>query len=76
MNAERRKRIEALQSTLVSLKDDIDMLRDEEQESFDNLPESVQQGEKGEKAQAAIDALDEASNACDEIDSSLDTAKE
>lgn len=76
MNAYRRKRIEDLQSTLTSLRDEIQVLLDEEQDAFDNMPESLQQGEKGEKAQAAIDALEEAINACDETDSALDTAKE
>ncbi|TYK70294.1 hypothetical protein FSY45_24855 [Comamonas sp. Z1] len=42
------------------LREDIDAVRDEEQEAFDNMLESLQNGEKGEKAQAAIDAMDEA----------------
>lgn len=33
-------------------------LRDEEQDYFDNMPESLQAGEKGEKAEAAINAME------------------
>lgn len=38
----------------------IDEVRDDEQESYDNLPESFQEGESGEKMQLVIDTLDEA----------------
>lgn len=58
MNQERRKQIEEAKSILESARDD-------EQEYFDNMPDSLKDGEKGEKAQTAIDALDEAISACE-----------
>ena len=46
-------------------------LADEEQEAFDNLPESLQSAEQGEKMGEAIDALntaaDDAENAIDNL---------
>lgn len=69
MNTERRKAIEGVKSTLDQAKGDIENLQQEEQEYFDNMPESLQGGEKGEKAQAAADALQEA---MDNIESAID----
>ncbi|KQW19737.1 MULTISPECIES: hypothetical protein [Pseudomonas] len=70
MNNKRRKRIaeicaqiETLKAQLEnanSLKDEIEVLQGEEQESFDNLPESLQQGDKGQAMEQAVEALEEA----------------
>lgn len=67
MNKARRKRIsdiskqlEALKiqiSELESLKSEIDDLQSEEQESYDSLPESLQQAEKGQSMDRAIESL-------------------
>lgn len=38
----------------------LESIRDEEQEYLDNMPESLQGGEKGDMAQSAIDAMDAA----------------
>lgn len=76
MNADRRKKIDLLISTVEQLKADIEILRDEEQEYHDNMPESFQSGAKGDSAQTAIDALEEACNACDEITSGLENARD
>ena len=54
----------------------IEDARDEEQEYFDNMPESRQTGDKGTKAEEAISAFDEALNSLDEAISSLETAQE
>lgn len=72
MNKERRKqlaalidRIEALnlsevQSELESIHGDLEGLCDEEQEYFDNMPESMQGGDRGSDAEAAIGELESA----------------
>jgi hypothetical protein len=55
MNDTRRKAIRALLAQIdVS---GLESLRDEEQEYFDLMPESIQAGEKGEKATEVIEAL-------------------
>ncbi|QXV73539.1 hypothetical protein [Rhizobium phage RHph_X2_30] len=76
MNKERRKAIEVLAGKLDELKGDIDTLLQEENDYFDNMPESFQNGEKGERAQAAIDALQEAYDSCEAAFEALNTATE
>lgn len=54
---------------------------DEEQEYYENMPESLQGGEKGELATLAIEAIELAIEAIEEIDFSeiegqIDTASE
>lgn len=73
MNNDRRKQIEQVRNDLDGLKADVESLRDEEQDYYDNMPESFQGGEKGDAAsdaianlEAAYDALDEALNALEE----------
>lgn len=41
-------------------------IRDEEQDRYDNLPESVQDGERGERMSEIIDALDNVATALEE----------
>lgn len=47
------------QGKLEGVKSEIEVIRDEEQEYYDNMPESFQNGEKGQASQSAIDALEE-----------------
>lgn len=58
MNNDRRARIQALIDKLEDIKEDIDFIKDEEQGYYDNMPESIQAGERGDKAQEAIDNLE------------------
>lgn len=69
MNNARRKQIEKLTAQIEEIKETIESLRDEEQDAFDNLPESLQGGERGEKMESAIDALD---YAADDLQECLD----
>lgn len=70
MNRERRAKIDAVIKTLNTfrdafteiegpdnLTDDIEAIREEEQEYFDNMPESMQGGEKGTDAEETIEQL-------------------
>lgn len=66
MNAKRRNSIESVVNELIEkfeeIKaeaiDQLSEIRDEEQEAYDNLPESLQESEKGENMQNCIDALE------------------
>jgi ABC-type transporter Mla subunit MlaD len=79
MNNERRKALgavvasvqEAL-SKLDGLSGDLETARDEEQESFDNLPEGLQQAERGQSMEAAVSAMDQALGALEEAVGNLD----
>lgn len=52
--------IQALQGKAEDLYSELESIKDEEQEVYDNMPESFQNGEKGEKVTAAVDAMEEA----------------
>lgn len=58
MNAARRKKLE-------EIKADLACLLEAEQTAHDNLPESIQAGERGDKMQETSDALQ---NAIDELE--------
>ena len=69
MNAKRRKELEKLVERIQGIIADLEVLRDEEQECFDNLPESLQESERGERMEdnvsnmdAVIDSLESASD--------------
>ena len=67
MNTKRRKAIaKALEDYLnketaarEELRDVLEAVRDEEEEAYENLPESIQETEKGEFMQDAISALED-----------------
>ncbi len=75
MNAERRKKLDDILSRLEQIRADIKIVKDEEQEAYDNLPESFQNGEKGEAMQSAISSLEDADNDVDSIISNIENAK-
>ena len=67
MNNQRRKAIQEVMEqlsapldTITDLKEQLEAIMDEEQEYYDNMPESLQGGEKGDMAQEAIDQINEA----------------
>ena len=74
MNKARRKQIEAIKNLLTTIQTDLEAIKDDEQEAYDNLPESLQDGEKGEKMTEAIDNLETACSALEEIHGNLDEA--
>ena len=76
MNKERRDRIAMIKEALEYLRGHIEDLQSEEQEAFDNMPESLQQSERGQASEAAADALQSAYDAADEAITNLETASE
>lgn len=67
MNAKRRKEIQSIIAILENANERVSRLRDEEEDAFNNLPESLQETDKGEDMQAACEALENAENGFDEI---------
>lgn len=51
MNATRRKELNKLIEQLEDIKSQIENLQQEEQDAYDNLPESLQDSERGERIQ-------------------------
>lgn len=90
MNKARRKQIEAIRAAIADLKDniqnahdDLETIRGEEQDYYDNMPESIQGGDKGQKAEEviseledALSALESAADCLDDAISNMDTAVE
>jgi len=82
MNAKRRKQIEGVVTQLGSIEDsiasvveEIQSIKEDEQEYYDNMPESLQGGEKGEAAQDAISNLEEAESNTENLDVASITQK-
>lgn len=73
MNKIRRKRIENTIEKLEKIMAEFEDIRDDEQDCFDNLPESLQYSERGETMEEAIDVLD---NVLDNINDAIDAARE
>lgn len=59
MNAKRRKELEKISALIEDAKSQLEALKDEEQEAFDNMPESLQYSEKGERMEEIISYLDD-----------------
>lgn len=75
MNNARRKAIDGLiqraqelATATQELITEIEAIRDEEQDYFDAMPESLQGGEKGQKAEEAISQLDDAISGLEALD--------
>ncbi|MFY3386989.1 hypothetical protein [Paracidovorax sp. MALMAid1276] len=75
MNKRRRDAIQTILDELQVLRERIESVRDEEQEAFVNLPDSLQQGSGGQKMDEAVSALDVALDGIDEAAASLDEAQ-
>lgn len=56
--ANRRKQIEAIQKRAEDFAADVEALKEELEESYENMPESLQYSPNGEKMQERIDLLD------------------
>lgn len=72
MNKARRKRISKILEQLEGLSVEIEEVMNEEQEAYDNLPESIQYSERGENMEGYISSLDDAMNYLSDAISSLE----
>lgn len=72
MNQSRRNQLRDIQQQLQDIYERLDILCNEEQEAYDNMPESIQDSARGDVAQSAIDTLesvrDQVQEAADGID--------
>ncbi len=59
MNKVRRKELARVVDLLDRARDLLETIRDEEQEAFDNLPESIQCSERGEAMENCISTMEE-----------------
>ena len=73
MNKQRRARIKEVVDQISVLCQELEELRDEEQEYIDNMPENLQCSDKYEIAEEAVSNLD---SAIDNITEAIDYANE
>lgn len=75
MNKARRKQLSEVTRALNAVKDkddlyliinELDSIKDDEQDYFDNIPENLQYSQRAEDSEQAIDNLDEALNLLNE----------
>ena len=59
MNKQRRTEIESVQRDIGIVKKNLQKILDEEQETFDNMPEGLQSSERGMNSENAIDIMEE-----------------
>lgn len=78
MNAEQRKvlaeiidKISEYRDLLENCQSDIEDVKSEEEDKYDNLPDSLRDGEKGERFQEVIDLLDNAISELESADTSI-----
>lgn len=71
MNKARRKAIEEIIDQLGTLKEQIESVCEEEQEAYDNLPESIKYSERGEAMSEMTTDLEDAASSIDDVMSTL-----
>ena len=75
MNKARRKelaaiieKLEQLDALREEIRERLEDIRDDEQDAFDNMPESLQESERGEQMQEYIDIMENVTSELDLID--------
>lgn len=76
MNNTRRKSLRELIEKTEGIKQEIEEIKTEEEEYYNNMPEAFQDGEKGDRAQTVIEYLDEAMTAAGDVIENLTSAAE
>ena len=66
MNKYRRKVITELLEQLIEIRDNLEAVKGEEEETLENFPENLRNSERGEAMQEAFDNLEEAHGAISE----------
>lgn len=66
MNKARRKALEKISDKLMELQVDLQYVHEEEEEAFDNMPESLQESERGDEMQEALSTMENADGAIQE----------
>lgn len=75
MNKQRRARLSEAHSLLGRAVSIVERAKDEEQDSFDNLPENLQSSERGELMEETIDELQTAIDSINDAMEHIDCAR-
>lgn len=74
MNKSRRKKLAEASEMISQASSIIESVMDEEHEAYDNLPESIMDGERGEKMEQAIEFLESAISDLESAVENIDSA--
>ena len=72
MNKARRKRLGEAFDLIGTAQDILRSVREEEQEAYENLPDSFRDGEKGEEMQNYMEMIEEADGYLDDANSVIE----
>ena len=76
MNKARRAKLNSIINALGDLKSSLELVHDEEEETMDNVPESLQESDAYCAMEEAVDNMDTAMDALDEAIDALESAME
>ena len=76
MNNKRRKQVSEVLGTLDYLRETIEDIHAEEEEAFENLPESLEGSDRYDAMEEAVSNLEDAVDLVDELIEALENAKE
>lgn len=76
MNANRRKQLAEAIAKIEEARTLIEIVRDEEQDAFENMPEGLQSSERGEKMETAVSRMEDSLSELDCIVEALNEASE
>ena len=67
MNNKQRKQLKALSEQVEEIKQEVEMIRDDEQEKIDNLPDRLIGSSKEDEYQDAVNALEEVISSLEDV---------
>ena len=73
MNNQRRKQMAEVIRSIEDARNLLETIKDEEQEAYDNMPESLQEGEKGSAMSEKIDSME---SVFDDLERAVDSLNE
>ena len=76
MNDYRRKSLDEIKRDIDALSERLQLIQEDEQTAFDNMPDSLALSERGERAEAAIDAIESAIGFLEDAQTMIDEACE
>jgi exonuclease VII small subunit len=76
MNNTRRKLLQSIINKLNDCSSELESVKDEEQDAFDNFPEGLQVSERGEAMENAISEMENAISSIEDAISSIENAME
>ena len=71
MNKERRAKLVDLRERITAIKAELEEVKDGEQDAIDNMPESLQDGERGQAMAGNVEIIDDVIDYLDQSEESL-----